>query len=57
MFRKDKRTVLTTIREDSLARKLTAGGELGQNKQVILALEPGNMSIFIEGQQKKRARA
>ena len=57
MFRKDKRTVLTTIREDSLARKLIAGGEVGQNKQVILALEPGNMSIFIEVLQKKRARA
>lgn len=48
MFRKDKTTALTTVREDSLARKLRAGGELGQNKQVILVLEWGNMSNFIE---------
>lgn len=57
MFRKDERTVLTTRREGSLAKKLTAGGEVGQNKQVILILEPENMSVFIEALHRKRARA
>lgn len=49
--------MLTTRREGSLARKLIAGGEVGQNKQVILILEPGNMSVFIEALHRKRARA
>lgn len=57
LFRKDKRTVLTTLRDDSMARKFIAGGEVGENKQVISVLEPGNMSIFIEVLEKKRARA
>lgn len=57
MFRRNKTTALTAVRENSLARKLKAGGELGQNKQVLLVLERGNMSNFIEVLQKKRARA
>lgn len=57
LFGKAKRTVVTNTREGSLARNFIAGGEVGQNKQVILVLEPGNMSIFREVLEKKRARA
>lgn len=56
MFRRNKTTALIAVREDSLARKLKAGGELGQNKQVLLVLERENMSNSIEVLQKKRAK-